>query len=722
MISGGLDYDTMPKNKVVGMAKTTNSLKSMSRAELLKLPIGVFDDHDFVNLAQYFSEELKDRDREVAALELALRSPMVDEMVDYTQLYLDVIGYYLWKGDAEKALYWAVAYVAFSAQHDCGNLLTAWRELGSTYLEAGQPEVGLGIFARLIERNPGDIWNYNSMGLILSRVKLNRLAVEVIGHGLKILAKNDPERLRSQFEGFIQEAQAELAKGVDETELIPAGVLQALWTAMALPVEKKSDEDAEIEHLAPVENLLDLDEEDEDRYQEIQKHGKVLIPELIYLGLDREWINESAGPLHAARLLNRLRAEQAPELDGLASWLDHLPEPGERLWLGSSIGKTGGHTLEELDAIAHNPDFGVRMRDMAVEEMVERAAQDESLRAGVVEMVRGLLNREGADQAEEEVFTGFLVSNALDLKAGELLPDMERAFAEDRVDREIIDEYSIYHKLGLPIPPLPERRTDGLYLRLECKACGRAREHFSHTVIWNILEDGENPGQRSPYILDHEVVCPKCGAVDQYELSSIEMIKLMNLGIEQIAAVLTKKPMKTPPKYDPRVYTLRGTSMGKTMHILDGINEYRTRIAIQPKNAELHMRLGNSLRTIGRYPQALESYRKAVELDGGDIDILFPAATAEHDFGDQGAAKQLYERIIQTQPVGQDIVSQGLNELVVATVQGLKALRQGVISPWAYQVTNMQGDLLLPPRYRSMGKLEKTEKKDKRARRHGKKR
>ncbi len=362
------------------------------------------------------------------------------------------------------------------------------------------------------------------------------------------------------------------------------------------------------------------------------------------------------------------------------------------------------------------------MRDMAVEEMVERAEQDESLRAGVVERMRGLLNREGANQAEEEVFTGFLISSALDLKARELLPDMERAFVEDRVDQKIVDEYSLYHELDLPIPPMPERRSDGLYLRLECKACGRVREHFSHFVIWNILEDSDNPGQRSPYILDHEVVCPKCGTVDQYELPSIELIKLMNLDVEQIADLMSKKPAKTPPKYDPHVYTLRGTTMGKTIHILDGLDEYHNRIARQPDNADLHMRLGNMLRTIGRYPQALEAYRKAAALDGDDPGILFPAATAEHDFGDQGAAKQLYERIIQSQRVGLRPLSEGLNELVVAAMRGLEAMRQGEISPWAYQVTNTQGDLLLPPRYRGMGKLEKSEKKDKRARRHGKKR
>ncbi len=705
------------------MAKTTGAIKNLSRAELLKLPIGAFNDYEFVDLAQYFWEEREDRDREVAALELALRSPMVDEMVDYTQLYLDVIGYCLWKADTEKALYWAVAYVAFSAQHERDNFLAAWRELGSTYLEAGQTEVGLGIFARLVRRDPADIWNYNSMGLVLSRVKLNKLAVEVTGHGLEILAKNDPERLRAQFKEFVKEAQAELEKGVDETEHISAGVLQALRAAMSLPVEGKVEEDAEVEHLAPVDDLLNLDEEeDEDRYQEILKHGKVLIPELIYLGLDREWIHESAGPIHAARLLNRLRARQAPELNGLASWLDHLPPAGKHLWLGNSIGKIGGHTLEELDAIARNSDFDVRMRDMAVEEMVKWAEQNESLRPTVIETMRSLLNREGADQAEEELFTGFLIGNALDLKACELLPDIEQAFAEDRVDRKIVDEYSVYHQMGLPVPPMPERRLDGLYLRLECKACKRVREHLSNFLIWNISEDGDNPGQRSPYILDHEIVCPKCGAIDQYDLPSIELIKLMNLGVEQIADMLSKKQMKTPPKYDPRVYILRGTTMGKTMHVLDGLNEYRNRIALQPDNAELHMRLGNMLRTIGRYPQALEAYRKAAALVGSDDpDILFPVATAEHDFGDQDAAKRLYERVIKSEQVGLHTFSEGLHELVMAAMQGLDAIRQGKISPWAYQVTNVQGDLLLPPRYRNIGKSKKTDKKDKRARRHGKK-
>ena len=717
------DLDIMFKNWAMRMKKTTDALKKMNRAELLELPAGVFDDYDFVDLARYFSEEHQDRDREVAALELALRSLMVNELVDYSQLYLDVIGYYLWKGESETALRWAVTNVAFTAQHDRDSLLAAWRELGSTYLETGQPEVGLGIFARLIERNPGDIWNYNSMELVLSQVKLNRLAVEVSRRGLELLAKNDPEGLRSQFKDFVKEAQAELTKGVDETELISADVLQALRAAMALPVGSEIGEDEEIEYLPPVEDLLDLDEgEYEALYQKILGYGKVLIPELICLGLDWEWINELAGPRHAARLLNRLRAEQAPELDGLADWLDHLPVAGERLWLGSSIGKIGGQSLEELDAIARNSDFDVRMRDLAVEEMVERVEQDEDLRARVVEMVRSLLNREGADQAEEEVLTAYMIGSALDLKARELLPDMERAYTEDRVDRKIIDEYSLYHELDLPIPPMPERRSDGLYLRLECKACGRGREHFTHFVIWNVLDDSDNPGQRSPYILDHEVVCPKCGAVDQYELPGFELIKLMNLGVGQIADLLSKKSPKTPPKYDPRVYTLRGMTMGKTMHILDGLDEYRKRIALQPNNAELHMRLGNSLRTIGRYPQALEAYRKAVALDGDDPDILFPAASAEHDFGDQGAAKLLYERIVKSGQLRTPTLLEGMDELVMAAMEGLETLQSGKISPWAYQVKNMQGDLLLPPRYRGIGKSKKTEKKDKRARRHGKKR
>jgi tetratricopeptide (TPR) repeat protein len=705
------------------MVRTIGLLKNMSRAELLELPTGVFSDYDFVDLAQEFSEKTKDRDRQAAAFELALRSPLVDEMVDYTQLYLDVIGYFLWKNEGEAVLRWAVAYVAFSAQHDRENLLDAWRELGSVYLKTGQAEVGLGILTRLIERDPGDIWNYSFMGSVLLRVKLNRLALEVVGRGLAMLTKKETEGLRARFEGMVKEAQAELAKGIDETERISPGVLQAIRAAISLPVEGEVDEDAEFEYLAPVEDLLDLDpEEDEGLYQIILTSGKVLIPELIQLGLDWDWINQSAGPLHAARLLNRLRARQAPELDGLASWLDHLPAAGERLWLGSSFGKIGGHTLEALDAIAHDSDFDVHTRNMAVEEMVARAQQDESMRVGVVEMLRRLLNRAGADQAQEETFTGSLIASALDLKARELLPDMERAFVEERVDRQMVDETSLYQELDLPIPSLPERRSDGLYLRLECGSCGRVREHFTHFVLWNIVEDDNNPGHRSLYILDHPAVCPKCGAVDQYELPSTELIKLMNLGVEQIAELISKKPLKSPPKYDRRVYILRGMAMGKTMHILDGIDEYRKRIAMQPENADLHIRLGNMLRTIGRYPQALEAYRNAVAIDGDDPEILFPAASAEHDFGDQSTARMLYERIIKPGRGGPRAWLQGSNETVVAAVQGLEALRRGEISPWAYQVANMHGDLLLPPRYGELETSEKTEKKDKRARRHGHKR
>ena len=47
----------------------------------------------------------------------------------------------------------------------------------------------------------------------------------------------------------------------------------------------------------------------------------------------------------------------------------------------------------------------------------------------------------------------------------------------------------------------------------------------------------------------------------------------------------------------------------------------------------------------------------------------------------------------------------------MTAMEGLEAMRRGKISPWVYQVKNTQGDLLLPPRYRDVGKSEKTERK-----------
>jgi tetratricopeptide (TPR) repeat protein len=434
--------------------------------------------------------------------------------------------------------------------------------------------------------------------------------------------------------------------------------------------------------------------------------------------MDQDLAVTSGAPLRAARLLAQMRAGGVAELDALAFWLDRLPGEGERMWLGTQIDKIGGSTIAELEAAARDGDKSIEWRDYAVSELVKRVEQDASLREQVIDLIRDLLNREDQDQAEEETLNGFLIASALDLDAREILPDLEKAFDEDRVDPTIVDRYGIYEELELTAPEQPAPRTDGFNLRLECANCGRTRYHFTKYVIFDQTQLPERVEGREMMVMDHEIACPKCGAKDQYKVPAFERIQIMDLKPEQFMKMMTGQIPDEPPRYPPNVYFLQATAFGQPMHVLDAIDEYRRRITRNPKNADLHRRLGNIMRTIGRYPESLEHYRRAVELDGEDLELMISAASAEHDYGDLEAAERLYLRTIEVGKSNRDLLS-GLSSEEVAAAQGLDFLRKGKRSIWEYQIINRQGKKLLPPARPGM---ETDMKKDKRPHRHGKKR
>jgi tetratricopeptide (TPR) repeat protein len=220
-------------------------------------------------------------------------------------------------------------------------------------------------------------------------------------------------------------------------------------------------------------------------------------------------------------------------------------------------------------------------------------------------------------------------------------------------------------------------------------------QHFSRFVLIDEPSLREEiQANHAAFMIDHEFACPKCGAVEQYALSPIEWIRLMQMDEDQILAMLQNRQPDKPLRPHPRVFYMRSQAFGRLMHPLDIVSEYRGRIALNPKNADLHSGLGDTLRYMGRYEQALESYRKAVELAPLNTTFLFEAATAEHDFGDLQAARALYERCLSTgsiQGIGQ------VGEVARASMQGLKALEKGERSPWNYQLINASGVRLLPP-------------------------
>ena len=120
------------------------------------------------------------------------------------------------------------------------------------------------------------------------------------------------------------------------------------------------------------------------------------------------------------------------------------------------------------------------------------------------------------------------------------------------------------------------------------------------------------------------------------------------------------------------------------MHPLAGLEEYRRRIAANPRDAKLVMRMGTLLRTIYRYPAALEAHRRAYALDPNDAEIALTRAMSEHDFGDRAAAKEMYERVLTLELEGKGTWGIfGSDTWTGAAAEGLELLKQRKPSPWA---------------------------------------
>lgn len=664
-------------------------LASLNREQILPLRPGAWSDDELLDVRNEFDKQ-SDRDRALAVVELILRSPEHSEMVAYDVLYEDLIYYYRDIRDFPAALRWAHALLAYSEQHfeshrDCAN---ACRTLAETYLLAGELETGLALFARRLQAASTDIWTYNVLGLTLPDIGLNRLAIEVLERGLQLAARHDEEHLMDQLTWMHREA-AEATTDDRSGEVSPA-VLAEFRAALALALTTEPGaEDAPEPYLPPVAQLLALwPERDESLYVAIRARGPVLIPELLRLAFDTDQPN-TFGPMHAVALLRELWGMQAAELGELSAWLDQAQSEGWQDLLTEHCGKIGGYTTSELEAIASDTGYGTYIRVATSNALVERAQQQPAQREAVVAFMRTLLNRPEAQTAEEETFIGHLIGDALDLDARELYPDIQRAFAEDRVDPQVLDLVWVHERWGsAPLPP-PRRRQDEMYLPLRCTACGRVRIHFVQHVLMDVntleLQQQGKPVRHDPHIMDREIICPKCGAADCYEMTPLANLRMA--GPDNIPALVRSMSGKKPDPFkpNPRVRYFRSMVFGQPMHPLDGLAEYRQRIMVNPNNAELHLKLGNLLRTLLRPQAALAEHRRAYALDPNNVEIALTCGMSEHDFGDKAAAKACYEKAARLELKGIMGVVRS-DSLAGAAFEGLDRLKRGLSSP-AYTAT-----------------------------------
>lgn len=706
------------------MNKTVARFQRMSIDEIRRQPPGKWAAEDLVDVLEDLADAERvesTRARERAVRELILGGPDHSEMVDYDLLFLDQIMSLASVEEMDAAIATAYAGLVYNLQHDQrSNAKSMLIEIGERLVLGGDRSVGLAQFARLIRGEPTNLHSYYRLAQSLADTELYGLAREALDAAAPLMTKDADEheihwleRVQEEIDDSAPENHTDDLSGIDPQALAD------LRAAFALTQAQEADA---TDYLPPLDRLIAVEAGDTPAlYAEILAHGQVLVPELLYMAWDDSlYDRDNPAPGHALELLRRLRGEYPAHFSEIGRWLDQAKGDWRGL-LYKRFGLVGGYTQAELRAWVANPEPCWQLRSKAGDALVERAERFPEERAEIVAFLTELLDRPGAEaNVEEETVTACIIWDLCDLGAVESYPAIERAYAEDRVDLMFLDLDSVQREFGLPLTTPPPRE-DGIVLDLTCKRCGRKRPHFVQHVLLDVgTQRRQQEGKITkydPYIMDREIVCPKCGAVDNYELQGMDAMRLMVPihGIESYRAALAGNSDRPIFRPHPRLMRFESQVFGRPMHPLEGLAEYRRRIERDPKDTDLRLRMGLMLRLLHRYDEGLAAVRQAHEMEPDNPELMTFRAMLEHDFGDKTLAKKLYQR-------AQPLLAQAIRrrpELIEAmgmAAAGLTALARGEPSPWQPEEQVME-DRPAPPRRSQQQPGSRTSKKAKKKRR-----
>jgi len=187
--------------------------------------------------------------RAMALMVDAALSPTASPMVEYEPLYRDLAEVALLADEdaAERAqaVDWLKRVVAHNLHHHRGDdIAFALIDLASAYLQLDRLDLGLMMLARLLRRDPGDVWIYRFMATGLGVVGLHALGRRAAARGLELVdATDDPDDLHDDF----LMAEFDLRSGHPggrEAEVSPE-VLALIEAALELPFDAGEPESPE---------------------------------------------------------------------------------------------------------------------------------------------------------------------------------------------------------------------------------------------------------------------------------------------------------------------------------------------------------------------------------------------------------------------------------------------------------------------------------------------
>ena len=148
-------------------------------------------------------------------------------------------------------------------------------------------------------------------------------------------------------------------------------------------------------------------------------------------------------------------------------------------------------------------------------------------------------------------------------------------------------------------------------MRLKCGKCGHVARYNVGTVVFD--PDAEDRAAEAAYFTGY-FRCRKCKSSGPWEFVSETYLVLTALTVSRMAGLEDERFQFG------KMFMFDGSPSHSPAQGEDYLKEILER---EPDNAFVWSRLGNVYRSVGRYRAALQAYRKAVELNPGDLESHF---------------------------------------------------------------------------------------------------
>src|SRR5579885_3873399 len=180
----------------------------------------------------------------------------------------------------------------------------------------------------------------------------------------------------------------------------------------------------------------------------------------------------------------------------------------------------------------------------------------------------------------------------------------------------------------------------------------RPRASHREDVLRPGTMDRRAKGEQTPYsevVMPQRITCPKCGAVDQYELTSEALISL-TANLLTRAIEVEKRRSAVSDDTGPVIYRRFTLADGREMHPYEARDMYRRQVEADPGRADLRLGYAKTLKFLGYRDEAVQQYQAALRLNPKDMQAYVDLGLLAREAGDRTEARRLFGRVLELAP------------------------------------------------------------------------